>query len=117
MDINMNEKNQVFFRFSYADDPQFIPGIFGGVADGGGFAQGNQTANAQQSALGYTHTFNPSLINVARSCLNYLHTTRNIPAPNDLSNLPVKSFILASPQAHKTGGFPAFAIARLQTCS
>jgi hypothetical protein len=50
MDINFNEKNQLFYRFSLADDPQFIPGIFGGVADGGGFQQGNQTANAQQSA-------------------------------------------------------------------
>ena len=52
MDINFNEKNQFFYRFSLVDDPQFIPGIFGGVADGGGFQQGTQTANAQQSALG-----------------------------------------------------------------
>ena len=33
MDYNLNEKNQIFFRFSYVDDPQFIPGIFGGIAD------------------------------------------------------------------------------------
>src|ERR1700689_478042 len=32
MDINFNEKNQLFYRFSLGDDPQFIPGIFGGVA-------------------------------------------------------------------------------------
>ena len=51
MDINFSEKNQLFYRFSYVDDPQFIPGIFGGIADGGGFQQGNQTALAQQSAL------------------------------------------------------------------
>ena len=115
MDVNMNEKNQVFFRFSYADDPQFIPGIFGGVADGGGFAQGNQTANAQQSALGYTHTFNPNLINVVRAGLNYLHTTRNIPAANDLSDLPGKYGVLGIPQAHENGGLPAFGIGGLQT--
>ena len=42
LDINFSEKNQVFFRFSYVDDPQFIPGIFGGVADGGGFQEGQQ---------------------------------------------------------------------------
>ncbi len=64
MDMNFNEKNQVFFRFSLVDDPQFIPGIFGGIPDGGGFQQGDQTANAQQSALSYTHTFSPNLINV-----------------------------------------------------
>jgi hypothetical protein len=108
MDLNINEKNQLFYRFSYVDDPQFIPGIFGGVADGGGFQDGNQTANAQQSALGYTHTFNPSLINVARAGLNYLHTTRNIPAANDLSGLPAKYGIQGIPQAHENGGLPAF---------
>ena len=108
MDLNFNEKNQLFYRFSYVDDPQFIPGIFGGVADGGGFQDGNQTANAQQSALGYTHTFNPSLINVARAGLNYLHTTRNIPAANDLSGLPAKYGIQGIPQAHENGGLPAF---------
>src|SRR5213594_3206011 len=72
MDINFSQNNQLFFRFSYVDDPQLIPGIFGGIADGGGFQQGNQTANAQQSALGYTHTFSPTLINEVRAGLNYL---------------------------------------------
>ncbi len=52
LDLNLSDKNQVFARFSYVDDPQFIPGIFGGVADGGGFQEGPQTALAQQSALG-----------------------------------------------------------------
>src|SRR5205807_8969832 len=56
MDINMNEKNQVVFRFSYADAPQFIPGIFAGVADGGRFAQATETANAPQRPWGYTPT-------------------------------------------------------------
>src|SRR5207253_9959159 len=80
-----------------------------------GFAQGNQTANAQQSALGHTHTFNPNLINVARAGLNYLHTTRNIPAANDLSNLPGKYGVLGIPQDHENGGLPAFGIGGLRT--
>src|SRR6202171_4656916 len=54
MDINFGQKDSLFFRFSFADDPQLIPGIFGGIADGGGFQQGTQTANAQHSAPGYT---------------------------------------------------------------
>jgi Carboxypeptidase regulatory-like domain/TonB dependent receptor len=108
MDINFNEKNQLFFRFSLVDDPQFIPGIFGGVADGGGFQDGNQTAIAQQSAIGFTHTFSPSLINVARAGLSYLHTTRNIPAANDLSDLPGSYGIKGIPQAPENGGLPAF---------
>jgi len=115
LDVNFNEKNQLFFRFSLADDPQFIPGIFGGVADGGGFQQGTQTANAQQSALGYTHTFSPSLINVLRAGLNYLHTTRISPSANDLTNIPGQFGIQGIPQLQENGGLPAFGIGGLQT--
>ncbi len=115
MDVNFSDKDQLFFRFSLADDPQFIPGIFGGVADGGGFQQGNQTANAQQSALGYTHTFSPTLINVVRAGLNYLHTTRVSPSANDLSDIPSQFGIQAIPQLNENGGLPAFGINGLQT--
>ncbi len=115
MDVNFSDKNQLFFRFSLVDDPQFIPGIFGGVADGGGFQQGNQTANAQQSALGYTHTFSPTLINVVRAGLNYLHTTRVSPSANDLSDIPSQFGIQDIPQLKENGGLPAFGIGGLQT--
>src|ERR1700722_14950638 len=110
MDFNFNEKNQLFYRFSLVDDPQFIPGIFGGVADGGGFQQGDQTANAQQSALNYTHTFSPSLINVVRAGLNYLHTTRVSPSASDLTDIPSTFGIPGIPQEPLNGGLPAFSI-------
>ena len=115
LDLNFSEKNQLFYRFSYVDDPQFIPGIFGGVADGGGFQQGNQTALAQQSALAWTHAFSPSLVNVARAGLNYLHTTRVSPSANDLSNIPASFGIVGVPQDHENGGLPAFGINGLST--
>ena len=115
MDVNFNEKNQLFFRFSLVDDPQFIPGIFGDVADGGGFQQGTQTALAQQSAIGYTHTFSPTLINVLRGGLNYLHTTRVSPKANDLTNIPGQFGIQGIPQVSENGGLPAFVINGLQT--
>jgi hypothetical protein len=115
MDINFNEKNQLFFRFSLVDDPQFIPGIFGGVADGGGFQQGTQTAIAEQSALGYTHTFSPTLINEVRAGLNYLRTSRYSPSANDLSNLPGTFGIQGIPQQSLNGGLPAFGINGLST--
>ncbi len=114
LDINFSQNNQLFFRFSYVDDPQFIPGIFGGVPDGGGFQQGNQTANAQQSALGYTHTFSPTLVNEFRVGLNYLHTTRVSPSANDLSDIPGSFGILGIPQDSENGGLPAFGFGGLQ---
>ncbi len=114
MDANISDKNQVFFRFSYVDDPQFIPGIFGGVADGGGFQQGNQTAIAQQAALGWTHTFSPTLINEGRIGFNYLHTTRAGPVANELG-IPEQYGIQDVPQVLGNGGLPAFGIGGLST--
>jgi hypothetical protein len=115
MDINFNEKNQLFFRFSLVDDPQYIPGIFGGVADGGGFQQGDQTAIAEQTAIGYTHTFSPTLINEVRAGFNYLHTTRVSPSADDLTNIPGQFGILGVPQVSLNGGLPAFGINGLST--
>jgi carboxypeptidase family protein len=115
VDFNLNDKNQMFVRFSYADDPQFIPGIFGGVADGGGFQQGTQTAKADQAAVAWTHVFSSNLINVARVGFNHLHTTRVSPEANNLSNIPGTYGIQGIPQASENGGLPAFGINGLQT--
>jgi len=114
MDANFNEKNLVFFRFSYVDDPEFIPGPFGGVADGGAFQQGPQTALAQQSALGYTHTFSPTLINEVRAGLNYLHTTRQSPVASEYG-LPAEYGVSDIPQTTDNGGLPALGIGALST--
>ena len=101
------QKDQLFYRFSLVDDPQFIPGVFGGVADGGAFQEGNQTALAQQSALAYTHVFSPTAVNVVRAGLNYLHTTRVSPEANNLG-LPAQFGIQAVPQTALNGGLPSF---------
>ena len=120
MDANFSQKDQAFFRFSLVDDPQFIPGIFGGIADGGGFQEGNQTALGQQSALAWTHVFSPNTINVARGGLNYLHTTRVSPEANNLkgtggAGIPADFGILDIPQQHENGGLPAFSVTGLST--
>jgi hypothetical protein len=120
MDANFSQKDQTFFRFSLVDDPQFIPGIFGGIADGGGFQEGPQTALGQQSALAWTHVFTPNTINVARAGLNYLHTTRVSPDANDLKGtggqgIPADFGIQGIPQQHENGGLPALGITGLST--
>jgi hypothetical protein len=114
LDLNISQKDQIFYRFSYKDDPQFIPGIFGGVADGGAFQQGNQTATAQQSALVETHVFSPTLVNVARIGFNYLNTTRAGPVAN-VNGIPAQYGIPDIPQGDKNGGLPAFGINGLST--
>ena len=113
-DVNPTQKDQVFFRFSYVDDPQFIPGIFGGVADGGGFQQGLQGATSSQSVLGYTHVFTPSVVNVLHVGFNHLHTTRFGPV-GDQNGIPAQYGIQGIPQVPENGGLPSIAIGGLST--
>jgi hypothetical protein len=115
LDADLSGKNQIFARFSLVDDPQFIPGVFGGIPDGGAFQEGNQTALAQQSALNWTHIFSPNMVNVARAGFNYLHTTRVSPAANDLTDIPGQFGIQGVPQETLNGGLPTFEINGLST--
>lgn len=112
LDYNPSDKNQIFGRFSYVDDPNFIPGIFGGVADGGGFQQGIQTAKSDQAVLAYTHVFTPSTINVARVGFNHLHTTRSGPS-GGVDGIPAQYGIQGIPQGNNNGGLPTIAISGL----
>ncbi len=112
LDYNPEDKDQIFGRFSYVDDPQFIPGIFGGIADGGGFQQGIQTAKSAQAVLAYTHVFTPSVINVARIGFNHLHTTRSGPE-SSVDGIPAQFGIQGVPQGNLNGGLPNIFIGNL----
>jgi Carboxypeptidase regulatory-like domain/TonB dependent receptor len=113
-DVNPSQSDQVFFRFSYVDNPNFIPGIFGGIADGGGFQQGLQTAKSNQSVLGYTHVFTPATINVLHVGFNHLHTTRFGPVGGQ-NGIPDQFGIQGVPQFPENGGLPSMAINGLST--
>jgi Carboxypeptidase regulatory-like domain len=114
VDFDLTQKDQVFFRFSYVDDPQLIPGPFGGIADGGGFQEGDQTAKSDQSALAYTHVFSPNLVNVARAGYNHLHTTRFGPVGNQ-AGIPAQFGIQGIPQQSENGGLPSIEASGLST--
>jgi hypothetical protein len=114
-DVNPEEKDQIFVRFSYSDDPIFIPGIFGGIADGGSFNQGLQTAKSDQAVLGFTHVFTPSTVNQVRAGFAHLHTTRFGPE-GTVNGLPGQYGIPDNggiPQGQENGGIPAFSIGNL----
>ena len=113
-DINPTAKEQIYVRFSYSDDPQFIPGIFGGIADGGAFQQGLQTAKSDQAAMAWTHVFTPNTINVARAGFAHLHTTRYGPEGGTMG-IPATYGINSIPQVSENGGLPGFSIGNLST--
>ena len=112
VDYDISQKDQIFSRFSWVDDPQFIPGPFGGVADGGGFEQGDQSAKSYQSASAYTHVFSPSLVNVARVGVNHLLTSRYGPE-GTTAGLPAQYGIAGIPQSSENGGLPTINISGL----
>lgn len=113
-DYDPNEKEQVFFRFSYEDDPQFIPSPFGGIADGGAFQEGDQSAKSDQAALAWTHVFSPSTINVGRVGFNHLHTTR-FGAEGNTMGIPEQYGIQGIQQVAENGGLPTISISGLST--
>ncbi len=113
-DFNPTEKEQIFFRFSYSDDPQYIPGPFGGIADGGSFQQGVQTAKSDQAVAAWTHVFNPSAVNQVRGGFNHLHTTRFGPVGSQMG-IPAQYGIQGIPQVAENGGLPAFGFGGLAT--
>jgi len=113
-DFDLSDKNQVFARASYWDNPQFIPGPFTGVADGGGFQQGVQTAKSFQGVAAYTHLFSPTTVNVARIGWDHLHTSRFGPE-GSVYGIPAQYGIPDIPQVDNNGGLPAFGFGGLQT--
>jgi hypothetical protein len=114
MDFNKGDKDQIFARLSYVDDPQYIPGPFGGVADGGAFQQGVQTANSVAPVASWTHTFSPTSVNEARLGYSRLGTSRMGPVSNT-TGLPAQYGIADIPQGESNGGIPAFGINGLNT--
>src|SRR5208337_607782 len=103
----------MFARASYSDNPQYLPGPFTGIADGGAFAQGYQTAVSVNFALSETHTFSPTTINEARLGFTRIGTSRNQPFASDTSNIPGKYGIQGIPQVPLNGGLPTIGIGGL----
>jgi hypothetical protein len=114
VDHNFSEKDQIFSRVSYLDNPQLKPGPFTGFGDGGAFNQGNQTAVSTNFMLSETHDFSPTLINEARIGLGRIGTGRLQPFGNDTSDIPAKFGIPGVPQIPLNGGLPTISVSNLQ---
>ena len=76
VDQKFSDKDNTFFRFSYEDQPSFIPGTFGGLADGGGFFSGDEEFSYRSFATSWTHVFRPEIINEFRLGYNRINAQR-----------------------------------------
>ena len=103
VDQAFGNKDNIFGRFSYVDNPEFIPGPFGGIADGGSFSSGDQQATTYSAALGETHVFSPTLVNEVRLGYNRLSVTRLQPNANT-PGIPAQYGIPGVPEGESNGG-------------
>ncbi|GAC1512213.1 MAG: hypothetical protein NVS1B11_21950 [Terriglobales bacterium] len=112
LDQNFSYKDNIFGRGSYSNGSQFLPGPFAGVADGGSFSAGNQTAIAFNWAVSETHSFSADLINEARVGFNRIAAVRLQPNANTMG-IPAQFGIQGVPQVPLNGGLGAINIAGL----
>lgn len=113
VDHHLSDSDIIFGRYSLADTTRFKPGPFPGLADGGGFNDGDETIRQQGGALSHTHTFSPTLINELRIGFNREHVLRLQPSGDDTSNIPAEYGIQGIPQHPGNGGLPRFSIGGL----
>ncbi len=115
VDNNFSDHDQMFGRFSYSNEPQYLPGPFTGYADGGAFQDGYQTALSINSVLGETHSFSPTTINEARLGFTRIGASRLQPFATQTNNIPGDYGISGIPQAPDNGGLGSIFFEGLST--
>ena len=114
VDHTFSEKDTIFGRFSYVDNPSFLPGPFGGIADGGSFADGNQTAKSLNTMISESHMFSTSLVNEAR--VGYSRIAVDRLQPNaDTPGIPAQFGIPGVSTVASNGGLGSLFITGLTT--
>jgi hypothetical protein len=105
VDHKFSDKDSSFFRFSYEDQPRFIPPPFGNVLDGGDFFSGDEDNSYRSVAISEVHIFNPSLVNEFRLGYNRINSHRF----QTNSNIDVSGQIgfPGVPFAPNNGGLPS----------
>ncbi len=112
VDHSFSQKDNIFGRLSFQEVPTFLPGPFGGIADGGSFASGDQLAKSWNSVISETHAFSPTLINEVRAGYNRIASSRLQPNANT-PGIPEQFGIGGVPQADSNGGLGTFFISGL----
>jgi carboxypeptidase family protein/TonB-dependent receptor-like protein len=76
IDHKISDKDDSFGRFSYENQPSFIPPPFNNQLDGGGFFDGIEDDSYRSLALSETHLFTPTLVNEFRVGYNRINSHR-----------------------------------------
>jgi Carboxypeptidase regulatory-like domain/TonB dependent receptor/TonB-dependent Receptor Plug Domain len=76
LDHTFSSKDSIFGRFSYENQPSFIPPPFQNELDGGGFFDGNEDFSYRSVALSETHLLDPNHANEFRFGYNRINAHR-----------------------------------------
>ncbi|MBV8774257.1 MAG: TonB-dependent receptor, partial [Deltaproteobacteria bacterium] len=74
-DWNISQKDLAFVRFSWGEEPRYLPSIFGTLGSQD-FTTGDEKNDSKNFVLSETHLFTPTLTNEFRFGYNWLHIQR-----------------------------------------
>ncbi len=104
VDYNFSQKDQMFGRYSYSNNPTTYTPPFG-ILDGAGYGGDGQNSNYSKSGVfSETHFFSPTLSNEFRLGYNWLHASYL--QPYSTENVAAKYGMGGIPTGHALGGFP-----------
>jgi Carboxypeptidase regulatory-like domain/TonB dependent receptor/TonB-dependent Receptor Plug Domain len=108
LDYKINGKNDIFGRYAYGKRARFVPGFFGGVADGTDTsAWGLTTVKTHALVVGWNYTISANVFNQFRFGYNYANATSTQEPFSDGNS---SSFVPGLPDVEQ-GGIPAIVIA------
>ena len=105
IDQTFSDKDNLFGRFSYEQQPIFTPGPFTSYLDGGGFTAGNQDNAYRSVAISELHTFSATLLNEFRLGYNRINSQRL--QPNAYTDVSGQLGLLGVPYQPGIGGLPS----------
>jgi hypothetical protein len=112
-DVYVNDRNLLFGRYTYAKFTLSVPGAFGYAAGGPGMDSsgysGVSNVDNQSLSLGYTHIFNPQLINELRFGY-YRYNVYEVPGGYGTQPAATASIPGLNQDSTITSGMPAFYI-------
>lgn len=108
IDHTISNRDNLFGRFSYEDQPSFIPSPFNNALDGGAFQDGYQDDSYRSAAISETHTFSQSMVNEFRFGYNRINSHRF--QLNYNTDVAAQLGFPGIPFAANNGGLPSMTI-------